>query len=434
MLQYVNLTEGSSMKKYLFLLSLAFFIGCGGGGSKTIDESVPRASDTNPTVSQEVESTSSKILDYLNSLRRSAGMVELKEIKELDTAAYNHANYLYVNNETGHYEDPDKKAFTGEWPWDRIVYANYLTKFVAENVSSGQKNYILSIDGLFSAIYHRFGFLKEDIDTIGIGIKGLKYVYDMSNSNLNTLCASDNCTSGRCYTNVCKDDDIKIPEDDFNQALSDIRALNDDIIIWPYKDATNIMPVFYEENPDPLPDYSVSGYPISVQFNSYYFSNDVTLKWFKLYDKNGNEITDVRLIDKDNDPNDKFSNKEFALFPLKRLEWDSSYSVSVGYSYDGEDYTITWSFKTQKLPYDYFRIDNDDETIYVPSNKTYAYYFVPKDGNDTISGYSYSYPSGDSVESGFIDANTIWIKVVGDSGDEFNFDFDNGNKLTLIVQ
>ena len=418
------------MKKYLYLITVLAFLGCGGGGgSKKITPSKPTATES---VTQ--NNKTNEVLEYLNKLRTSAGMISLEEVKELDEAALNHANYLYLNDETGHYEDEDKEGFTGEWPSDRVVYAGYMTRIVTENISSGQNNYILSIDGLFSAIYHRFGFLKEDINTIGIGIKDTNYVYDMSNSSLNDLCIYGSSVDGSYYTGVCKDEDEKIDADDFDEALGDIRAKNEDVIIWPYKDADNVMPVFYEETPDPLPDYSVSGYPVSVQFNSYYFPNDVTLNWFKLYDSDGNEITDVRLLDKDSDPNDKFSDKEFALFPLKRLEWDSTYSVSVGYSYEGNDYTVTWEFKTQKLPYDYFRIESDDETINVTNSKTYAYYFVPKDGNDTIGGYSYSYPSGDEVESGFIDANTVWIKVTGASGDEIVFNFDNGNKLTLIIE
>jgi len=416
------------MKKYLYLFLVVMFLGCGGGGEKKLPTSMPMASDTGETAEAKL------VLDYINNYRTKAGMIELSEIYELDTAAFNHANYLYINNETGHYEDKDKDGFTGEWPSDRIVYAGYLTRFSVENVSSGQRNYILSIEGLFSAIYHRFGFLKEDIDTIGIGIKDKKYVYDMSNSNLNDLCSYDSYEGGSYYQNICADEELKIEVGDYNEAIDDIKSKNSDIIIWPYDGADEVMPVFYEETPDPLPDYSVSGYPISIQFNDYYFENNVTLNSFKLYDENGNEITDVRLLDKDSDPNSRFTDKQFALFPLKRLEWDSEYSVSVEYTYEDKDYTLNWSFKTKKLPYDYFRIDTDEITIDVDSNKTYAYYFVPKDGNDTITGYSYSYPSGDSVESGFIDANTIWAKVIGKSGDEIKFEFSNGNKLTLIIK
>ena len=35
----------------------------------------------------------------------------------------------------------------------------------------------------------------------------------------------------------------------------------------------NTPTVFYEEHPDPLPGIGVSGYPISISFNPYYFKN-----------------------------------------------------------------------------------------------------------------------------------------------------------------
>ncbi|ACM93721.1 putative lipoprotein [Nautilia profundicola AmH] len=412
------------MKKlFMFFIALLSFWGCGGGSS----ESVIEDNTSSDTYLYE--------LDYLNFLRNKAGMISLKANNNLIIAAENHAYYLYVNNATGHEEEEGKKGFTGQWPSDRVVYAGFLSKDVSENVSVGQENYMDSIDNLFSAIYHRFGFLNTTIDLIGIGIESKDYVYDMGNSILNTLCSHQNDVNGAYYLNVCADDDIVIDADDYNDAKNNFRKQNPDIIIWPYNNAIDMLPVFYNETPDPLPDYNVSGYPISIQFNEYYFNEDnITLKTFKLYDQNGNEVTNTRLLDKNNDPNDKFDEYEFALFPLERLEWNETYNVNAVYEYNGNDYNLSWSFKTKELPYPYFRITTDDETIYVDSNKTFAYYFVPDDGNDLIKSYGYTYPAGDKVESGFIDYNTLWIRVIGKSGDEFNFDFDNGDKLKLIIK
>ena len=415
------------MKKFLLSVILIFFIGCGGGS--ITEEYTP--SENNVTA---VESCS-EVLSYLNYLREGAGMIDLSCNDALKIAAYNHAYYLYVNNATGHEEDADKEGYTGEWPSDRAVYAGYLSRYILENVSVGQKDYNASIDGLFSAIYHRFGFLNTTIDNIGIGIKNVDYVYDMGNSDLNSLCGGESYDgSGSYYIDVCADEDLKIYEDDYNNAINDIKKKNPDLIIWPYKNAIDIPPVFYNETPDPLPDYNVSGYPVSIQFNDYYFTSEINVTSFKLYDENGNEITNIRLMDQDSDPNDEFNAYEFALFPLDRLEWNETYKAEVKYTYEGNDYNISWQFTTRALPYPYYRIDTSDETIYIDNNKTYAYYFVPTDGNDLIHSYKYTYPSGDSVETGMIDYNTIWVKVEGNSGDEFDFEMDNGDKLTLIIK
>ncbi len=52
------------------------------------------------------------------------------------------------------------------------------------------------MDGLFSAIYHRFAFLSPGIDEIGVGVTQNEqdsdksaFVYVMGNSELNRLCS-----------------------------------------------------------------------------------------------------------------------------------------------------------------------------------------------------------------------------------------------------
>jgi hypothetical protein len=257
----------------------------------------------------------------------------------------------------------------------------------------------------------------------------------MGNAGLNYLCGGESYAgSGAYYVNVCADDTLRIYLGDYDNAINTVKSLNPGVIIWPYENAENIPPVFYDETPDPLPDYDVSGYPVSIQFNDYYYPNGVSLKSFKLYNSEGNEITDIRLIDENTDPNSEFSSYEYALFPLQRLDWNSTYTAEVVYEYNGQVYSKIWKFTTKALPYPYYKITTTDETIYIQSDKTYAYYFVPQNANDLIKGYSYTYPSGDSVESGMIDYNTVWIKVNGKSGDTFSFSFDNGDKLTLIIK
>jgi len=420
------------MKKILFFILVLLYTGCG----VNVDQSDENATDTNVTVSNTSEAVQPQSeLEYLNFLRNKAGMISLASDDALKSAAENHAYYLYVNNTTGHYEDENNPGYTGYAPVDRALYAGYLSRFVLENVSNGQEDYKGSIDGLFSAIYHRFGFLSEDIDTIGIGIEDKNYVYDMGNSILNTLCGGDSFESaGSYYYDVCKDEDFKIEASEYLGAFDDIRKQNADVILWPYKDANDIPPAFYNEDPDPLPDYSVSGYPVSVKFNRYYFDSNITLKTFKIFDENGNEITNTRLLDKNTDPNGRFDEYEYALYPLDRLEWNTTYSAEVSYEYNSQDYTISWSFKTRDLGYPVYRITTSDETVYVDSNKTNAFYFVPANGDDVITGYSYSYPGGVSVSAKMADNNTLLINVLGESGDEINFEMNNGDKLKLIIK
>ena len=81
---------------------------------------------------------------------------------------------------------------------------------------------------------------------------------------------------------------------------------------------------------DPLPLYDVSGFPVSIEFNDYYFKK-VELLSFKLFDNTDNEVKELLLMDKNNDPHERFTDKQFTLFPLKRLSYNAQYRAEVSY-------------------------------------------------------------------------------------------------------
>ena len=71
-----------------------------------------------------------------------------------------------------------------------------------------------SVDGLFSAIYHRFGFLDFTTDEIGIGESDdsnlYVYTYDIGNKRLREFCnkgESDSDITGY-YMTICADQNI----------------------------------------------------------------------------------------------------------------------------------------------------------------------------------------------------------------------------------
>ncbi len=370
---------------------------------------------------------------YLNTLRNKAGLFSLQTNTYLDMAAQNHADYMMINNQVGHYESSSYSNYTGVYPSDRAVYAGYQSREVSENLSYGQIDTNESIDGLFSAIYHRLGFLDTKIDEIGIGINDIYYNYDMGNSGLNSMCEQTYSINGAYYTHVCADNDLEVPAETQDDILKNTALNNPSIILWPYQNATDIPPVFFEESPDPLPNQSVSGYPISVSFNPYYFTSAPTLDSFKLYDANGNEITDTLIMTKDSDPNGDFSEYDFALFPLKRLEWNAKYRAVFSYKDEnGNLESINWEFITRALNYPTYTIDTQtDVTLNIIPGKSYAIYFVPQDANDNLDGYNYSYSSDMSIQTDYIDADTILINITGNIGSEATFNFSNGRVVTL---
>ena len=211
----------------------------------------------------------------------------------------------------------------------------------------------MSINSLMTAIYHRFGILTFTKNEVGIGFTQdsreltRNFVHNTGNSNLNSLCQQDNYISGRYYYKVCADLEHRIESDDFNNAINDIKKKNPKYVIWPTKNSIDNLYKFGNEFPDPMPDYNQTGNPISIQFNDYYYSNDIKMLSFKLF-KNKKEIKETRILTKETDPNKSFSKYEFALFPLKVLEKNTTYNIVFKYKYINTIKSIEWSFKTMK--------------------------------------------------------------------------------------
>jgi uncharacterized protein YkwD len=365
------------------------------------------------------------ITNELNSLREKSDLNRLSVNNLLNSSSLNHSNYLVTNNISSHYEDSTKNGFTGYAPVDRTMYVNYKSRRVSENLSTGQATELLSLDGLMSAIYHRFGFLSLSIDEIGYGKKDKTYVYNMGNSNINTLCAKNNFTNnGRYYTNVCKDKDFKIEKSIYDNAIDTIINSNPAYVIYPYRNQKNVTPVFFEESPDPLPGYSVSGYPISIEFSSKdeFVLNKLVVKSFIIKDNNQVSLDLIShggstIMKKDSDPNSKFSDLQFAIFPDKRLDYGKIYSVEFSYLYDDEIKNINWEFTTKNLDNLLTYLNADIANKDIGLDKNYYLYFEPENITDVISSYSTncSYASGGNVqiESSLYDKNTIKIKISG---------------------
>ena len=409
-------------------------------GQEYVFDQIPRVKSARVLNRTDVDAIRVKGLEYLNKLRHQTGMIPFQSESHLDTAAYNHAHYLMINYAIGHNEFAGNPGYTGADPSDRAIYVGYAHRMVSENLSSGNSSVYDSIDALFSAIYHRFGFLSFSMDEIGIGADtsvlhpyGNAYNYDMGISQLRNVCEGEQFQDhGVYFYGVCSDLQFKIGQVQYENALRANQLRNPKYVLWPYLNQADVPPVFFEEEPDPLPECSVSGYPVSIQFNESK-NGEVFVDSFKLYyDANNSEITDTKLLDKKSDPNGYFSNYEYALFPMQRLDWDTKYRAVVSYTEDNIPYEVNWTFKTVALPYPYFKVTQEENTFTVTSGQTYLIYIPPKSCNDTGAGYSVRYTGDLLVESDYYDYNTIQIKVTGSSGD-VDIVLQDGRNIILTV-
>ena len=384
-----------------------------------------------PINSDDQVTTITDVYDYLNELRNSAGMISVAKNELLALAAKNHTDYLVSHNSFGHDQIEGLSGFTGFSASDRANEVLYFSRNVGEGIAAG-KNANNAIDNLFSAIYHRFTLLHPDFNEIGISAKvktdspSMILVHNIANSELNRLCQEAPSTgSGIHFTNVCSDD-TRLAATEYNQTLMNTRSLNEELIVWPPVDGKNIPPVFFEETPDPLPDYSVSGYPVSVQYNST-SADEFILNAIYLYEDATNErVTSTRLLNGDTDPNQSFSDNQYALFPLQRLSWDTQYRVEISYSINGISGSKNWTFQTQMPAKDVIEIKQNQTNFNLSNGVKTAVYIPPNNPFDTLQSVNVTSPEGVHVEMEIFDGNTLLINASSATGGAITITLNDG--------
>ena len=355
-------------------------------------------------------------ITYLNQIREKSGLIPLTYEPHLEKAAISHATYLIKHQSYGHNEKRGSQGYTGVTPSERIIAAGYPTYFGRENIVGNTASVKEGIDYLFSAIYHRFVFLDFDKDQIGGGVSkdGRKkliqslYVYDLGASGVGDLCQHSFVLAPNTFyvEHLCKETTKKIPKERLDQVLASVQNKNEAIVYYPYANQKDIWPAFYDESPDPLPSYGVSGFPVSVQFNPLYY-HDVVLKSFTLIDGNGQKLKEVKVIQKSNDPNHRFSGLEFALMPLKRLEFGMRYTAVFEAIVDGKKIEKKWSFSTKNIEEPFYKITQSETILKLKKGATVILYVVPSHPNDIIK--TYRIQRGMKVR--FLDQNTLKVTL-----------------------
>jgi uncharacterized protein YkwD len=360
--------------------------------------------------------------ETLNIIREAMGMPALQENIALNQAAQAHADYLVRHHVSSHFETSTQEGFTGTKPVDRALRAGYKSRFVGENLSTKSESAKASVNGLFSAIYHRFGFLNLAFDEVGIGIAQNKndprnsaFVYVMGNQETNRLCMAKGFQGvGRYVYGICADTKHRVEDKAYKRARGEIKERNPKVILYPYDGQQAVPPSFYDEHPDPLPDYDVSGFPVSVEFNEQYFRK-INLISFRLFEASGEEVTAVRLLDKRSDPNKELTRRQFALLPLKRLKYGTTYRAEMVYTHNKKSQTVTWSFTTLKPTEELKVIRARETTLTLKPGKSYWLYFVPENPHDVLG--SMQYPGNIFIR--FIDSNTMRIVLEPDQSKSF---------------
>lgn len=213
------------------------------------------------------------------------------------------------------------------------------------------------------------------------------------------------------------------------------RAKAPELVLWPADGAHDVPPAFFVEEPDPLPDLEVSGYPLSLQVNPTRVA-EVVLQRFALYRVRGERlqaIDAVRLLDQESDPNSVLDSHSFALFPLQRLDWGARYQAEVELTLDGTPRRVSWTFTTRGTDMPVLTASAQSQRFTVDQDVDYLLYLPPEPERAfTALSTRAEHRRGTRLELQSIDANTVRIRLDAPVCDRVRLRFDSGREVLLI--
>ncbi len=299
-------------------------VACGGGGGGS-SAGAPNATPSTgfsgqdasaPTATNNIATDG---LNWINYRRSQIGMPALARNAVIDTAAQGHSDYQRINNVVTHDQTAGKTGYTGARLQDRLQNAGYVFGSpnaigeVISATSNGSGFYMA--EELITAIYHRFVIFEPVFKEIGAGAATTSANY--------SYFTADFVTNNGYGTGIAAGT----------------------IVTWPFNGQTQVTPNFnsdYEE-PDPVPDRSVVGYPVSVHTN---LDRTLTVQSFTMRAHGTSSDLETRLLALGKDANTT-TKSAAAIVPLAQLASATTYDVSFSGAIDGVPVSRNWSFTTK---------------------------------------------------------------------------------------
>jgi len=299
-------------------------VACGGGGGGS-SAGAPNATPSTgfsgqdasaPTATNNIATDG---LNWINYRRSQIGMPALARNAVIDTAAQGHSDYQRINNVVTHDQTAGKTGYTGARLQDRLQNAGYVFGSpnaigeVISATSNGSGFYMA--EELITAIYHRFVIFEPVFKEIGAGA----------------------ATTSANYSYFTAD---FVANNGYGTGIA-----AGTIVTWPFNGQTQVPNNFnsdYEE-PDPVPDRSVVGYPVSVHTN---LDRTLTVQSFTMRAHGTSSDLETRLLALGKDSNTT-TKSAAAIVPLAQLASATTYDVSFSGAIDGAPVSRTWSFTTK---------------------------------------------------------------------------------------
>ncbi|MBE8214764.1 MAG: CAP domain-containing protein [Endozoicomonadaceae bacterium] len=314
-------------------------------------------------------------MKIIHEAREKNGLSQLDYSDQLSQIAKSHASYLAINHQCSHIQSAHLNFFSGVHARNRAKVLDYYPTILLENVYCGHtRDWFHAISDLMTGIYHRLTFLSYDINTVGYFLDQTAQSTALSDSALLFKFVFELSYKPKVF--FCTEIDFKktATHSLFNYGLIDpvepLQALSQpDLVVYPWPNQTSVPVVFTDqEEPDPTPTLTISGMPISVQFNPNAVVTVLSFKLTNVQDKS--QIVSLWALNASNDVQKKIKKNEYAWFPVKPLKRDTRYQVSLEYALQvhkkTKKMTKVWFFETEKNPFQNITLlqKNENHLIY----------------------------------------------------------------------
>jgi uncharacterized protein YkwD len=259
-------------------------------------------------------------LDRVNYHRRLAGLDPVAPDPRLLKVAQAHSAYLDSMNQISHYEsDKSNPYYTGNSPFNRIDASGY--KYLEAGEVIARQSSIhppAAVDALMAAIYHRFIILMGNVTQAGPGV--------MLKAHQGT-------------------EELSVTVD-FGAETMPPTAPPTRLTVYPVN-GHQAVPIDFgpaQEEPNPMPGQTLTGYPISLQVDPRQTLTVTTFEVHELTDNGAGPSLDARLLANRVDTNTP--QHAAALIPTAPLKFAITYEASFTGAVNGTPVSLAWHFTT----------------------------------------------------------------------------------------
>jgi len=267
-----------------------------------------------------------------NTARTQCGFGYLTQNTRLDTAAFNHINWMVNNNTASHYEVSGTTGFTGINPWNRMTAAGYnwslSSEVMAVLYTSNKTNWGTNgARSLLAAPYHLQGLMWGVID-IGISVKSGA-----------TSGADINAPGATPVSWLVAD--TGSPSSNPGQAQTTSQVLT-----YPCQGSTNTAYEMRGESPNPIPGRDLASSPIGQPiFVQVLHGQNLTINSATLTGPFGSVVLRPTMT-ASNDPNARIYSNQAMIIPDAPLTPNTTYTASITGTNNSTAFSRTFTFTT----------------------------------------------------------------------------------------